>query len=146
LALQPAARGEVGVHDVLLHHPIGFVLGFGALMGLVVGGVVVYQILFADVSEHLAEYATLKAMGYTNRHLSGLVLREAAILAVLGFLPGLGVALGLYRVTAEATRLPLAMTLERAMGVLLLTLAMCGVSALVALRKVRAADPAEVFA
>ena len=126
--------------------PIGFVFGFGAIMGLVVGGVVVYQILFADVSEHLAEYATLKAMGYTNRHLSGLVLREAAILAVLGFLPGLAVAGGLYRVTAEATHLPLAMTAERAAGVLLLTLAMCGVSALVALRKVRGADPADVFA
>jgi putative ABC transport system permease protein len=125
--------------------PIGYVFAFGTVMGLVVGAIIVYQILFADVSEHLAEYATLKAMGYTNRHLSALVLREAAILAVLGFLPGLAAALGLYRVTAEATHLPLAMTAERAAGVLLLTLAMCGVSALVALRKVRGADPAEVF-
>lgn len=125
--------------------PIGYVFGFGALMGLAVGGVIVYQILFADVSEHLAEYATLKAMGYTNRHLAGVVVREAAILALLGFLPGLGVALLLYVVTAEATRLPLTMTPLRAAAVLLLTLAMCGISALMALRKVRSADPAEVF-
>jgi len=125
--------------------PIGYVFGFGALMGLAVGGVIVYQILFADVSEHRAEYATLKAMGYTNRHLSGLVVREAAILALLGFVPGLLVALALYSVTSEATRLPLAMTFGRAGGVLLLTLGMCGVSAVMALRKVRAADPAEVF-
>jgi putative ABC transport system permease protein len=125
--------------------PIGYVFGFGAIMGLAVGGVIVYQILFADVSEHLAEYATLKAMGYTHRELAGLVLREAAILAVLGFLPGLGIGVALYRVTAEATRLPLAMTLERGATVFLLTLVMCGVAGLVALRKVSAADPAEVF-
>lgn len=125
--------------------PIGYVFGFGAIMGLVVGGVIVYQILFADVSEHLAEYATLKAMGYTNRYLAGLVLREAGILAVLGFLPGLLVSLVLYDLTADATRLPMAMTPERAGAVLLLTLAMCGASAVMALRKVRSADPAEVF-
>jgi putative ABC transport system permease protein len=125
--------------------PIGYVFGFGALMGLAVGGVIVYQILFSDISEHMAEYATLKAMGYTNRRLSRLVLQEATILAVLGFLPGLLIALGLYRITARATRLPLEMTAELALGLLLLTFAMCGISGLVALRKVRAADPAEVF-
>ncbi len=125
--------------------PIGYVFGFGAIMGLVVGGVIVYQILFADVSEHLAEYATLKAMGYTNRRLSGLVLQEAAMLALLGFAPGLLASLVLYRVTEEATRLPLSMTAGRVVAVLALTLVMCGVSALMALRKVRSADPAEVF-
>jgi putative ABC transport system permease protein len=125
--------------------PIGYVFGFGALMGFVVGGVVVYQILFADVSEHIAEYATLKAMGYTNRDLSRLVLQEAAILALLGFAPGWVGALLLYRLTAEATHLPLTMTPGRALGVLALTVLMCGLAALVALRKVRSADPAEIF-
>lgn len=126
--------------------PVGYVFGFGAIMGLVVGCVIVYQILFADVSEHLAAYATLKAMGFPNAYLSRLVLQEALILAVLGFVPGLLICFGLYAVTAEATRLPLAMTFGRAALVLLLTLAMCAISALIALRKVRAADPAEVFA
>ncbi len=125
--------------------PIGYVFGFGAIMGLMVGGVIVYQILFADVSEHLAEYATLKALGYTNRRLSRYVLQQAAILAVLGFVPGLLVGLVLYRTTAEATRLPLAMTPGRALVVLGLTLGMCGVAAWMALRKVRSADPAEIF-
>ncbi|MEN8160522.1 MAG: ABC transporter permease DevC [Myxococcota bacterium] len=125
--------------------PIGFVFGFGAIMGLVVGGVIVYQILFADVSQHLAEYATLKAMGYSNAFLSQVVLREAAILTVLGFIPGLLVSIGLYRFTSAATRLPLEMTPGRAALVLLLTAAMCGTAALVALRKVRSADPAEIF-
>jgi putative ABC transport system permease protein len=125
--------------------PVGFVFGFGAIMGLIVGGVVVYQILFADVSQHMREYATLKAMGYSNAELSAVVLQEAAILAVLGFVPGLLVALGLYELTAEAIRQPLEMTFVLSVLVLLLTLAMCSLSAFVALRKVRSADPAEIF-
>ena len=126
--------------------PIGYVFGFGALMGLIVGSVIVYQILFADVSQHLREYATLKAMGYSNRFLSYVVLQEGAILAGLGYVPGLLITLGLYRLTADATRLPLEYSSSRALMVLVLTLAMCGGAALMALRKVRSADPAEVFA
>jgi putative ABC transport system permease protein len=145
LVLTPAAFIEREFEYWGSTTPIGYVFGFGAIMGLIVGGVIVYQILFADVSEHLAEYATLKAMGYTNRRLSRLVLQEALILALIGFLPGLGVSLVLYRVTAQATRLPLVMTLDRGLAVFALTLGMCGVAAFMALRKVRSADPAEVF-
>ncbi len=68
--------------------PVGYVFAFGAIMGLVVGAIIVYQILFADVSEHLHEYATLRAMGYGNGFVSGIVLQQALILGVLGFLPG----------------------------------------------------------
>ena len=125
--------------------PIGYVFSFGVIIGLMVGSIIVYQILFADVSEHLQEYATLKAMGYTNAYLFGVVLQEAVILAVLGFLPGLLVCLGLYRLAADATHLPLAMTLERGIFVMTLTVAMCCVSGAIALRKIRSADPAEVF-
>jgi putative ABC transport system permease protein len=125
--------------------PTGFVFGFGAIMGLIVGAVIVYQILFADVSQHLREYATLKALGYSNRFLSGVVLQEAAWLAGLGYLPGIAVTVVLYGITADATRLPLELTLARTLGVLALTLGMCGCAALIALRKVRSADPAEVF-
>jgi putative ABC transport system permease protein len=125
--------------------PIGFVFLFGVVMGLVVGGVIVYQILFADVSEHLREYATLKAMGYRNAYLVSVVLQESVILALLGYVPGLIVTLGLYRVSEAATGLPLELTTERAVSVLVLTLAMCCISGAIALRKVRSADPAEVF-
>lgn len=126
--------------------PIGYVFGFGAIMGLIVGCVIVYQILFADVSEHRAEYATLKAMGYKNSSLSWMVLNEAAILALLGYLPGLLITFALYHAMAEATSLPIEMTIGRGLTVLLLTLGMCGLSGLLALRKVRSTDPAEVFA
>jgi putative ABC transport system permease protein len=125
--------------------PIGYVFAFGVAVGLVVGGIVVYQILFADVNDHLAEYATLKAMGYSNRFLSAVVIQQAVILAVVGYLPGLAICLLLYRISSEATRLPLEMTWPRGLGVLGLTIGMCAASALMALRKVRSADPADVF-
>jgi len=125
--------------------PIGYVFAFGAIMGLVVGAIIVYQILFADVSEHLREYATLRAIGYRNRFVAGIVLQQAAILAVLGYLPGMAASWWLYRSAAHATRLPLHLTAERASTVFLLTLAMCALSGFLALRKVRRLDPAEVF-
>jgi putative ABC transport system permease protein len=125
--------------------PIGYVFSFGVVMGLVVGGIIVYQILFADVSEHLREYATLKAIGYTDAYLFGVVLQQALLLALLGFGPGVAASLLLYRAAGAATRLPLAMNLPLALGVLGLTALMCAVAGSIALRKVRQADPAEIF-
>lgn len=124
---------------------IGFVFAFGATIGLVVGLVIVYQILFADISDHLAEYATLKAMGYTNAYLFSVVIQEATILAVLGYIPGFLIALWLYRMAEHATLLPMRMSLNLALSVLGLTVGMCCGSSAIALRKVRSADPAEVF-
>ena len=114
-------------------------------MGFVVGAIIVYQILYADVADHLAEYATLKAMGFSNLFLSWVVVQQAMILAVLGFVPGVLVSRWLYAQASEATNLPLNLTQERALGVLLLTVVMCAVAAVIALRKVHSADPADVF-
>jgi putative ABC transport system permease protein len=125
--------------------PIGYIFAFGAIMGFVVGAIIVYQILFADVSEHLNEYATLRAMGYKSRFVSGIVLQQAAILAVLGYLPGVAIVHWLYGKAAAATSLPLYITSERAITVFLMTLAMCAISGLLAVRKVRRLDPADVF-
>ena len=125
--------------------PIGYVFGLGVAMGLAVGLIVVYQILFSDVQDHLREYATMKAMGYSNFFLSRLVLAEAVILAVLGFVPGYFCSLAVYTQARDATNLPVLMTPDRAAMVLGLTVVMCAVSALLAMRKLRSADPAEVF-
>jgi len=125
--------------------PIGFVFTFGAIMGMVVGLVIVYQILFADISDHLAEYATLKAMGYTNRYLFSVVFQEATILAVLGYIPGFLISLWLYHMAEAATLLPLRMNLGLGLMVLGLTVGMCCASGAIALRKIRSADPADVF-
>ena len=125
--------------------PIGYIFAFGAVMGLIVGLIIVYQILFSDVQDHLKEYATLKAMGYTHGYLRNVVLQQAVVLAVLGFLPGMGIAHLVFTKGAGATRLPLEMSAESALAVFALTVTMCAVSGVLALRKLRAADPAEVF-
>ncbi|MBD0273362.1 MAG: FtsX-like permease family protein, partial [Acetobacteraceae bacterium] len=117
----------------------------GSLMGLVVGMVIVYQILFSDIASHLREYATLKAMGYSNWYLGRAVLSAALILAVLGFLPGFGLSFFLYDVVGEATFLPLDMGVERSAGVFLMIFAMCALAGLLAMRKLRDADPADMF-
>ncbi|MFQ3679574.1 MAG: FtsX-like permease family protein [Pseudanabaenaceae cyanobacterium] len=124
---------------------IGFIFTLGTVMGFIVGVVVVYQILYTDVSDHMAEYATLKAMGYSNLFLSWVVIQEALVLAVLGYIPGFGVGWFLYNLTRNATRLPLAMTLERGLQVFALTVLMCAISGAISLRKVQSADPAEMF-
>lgn len=124
---------------------IGFIFTLGTAIGFVVGIVIVYQILYTDVANHLPEYATLKAMGYRDSYFVILVFQEAIILAVLGFLPGYLIATGLYSLAAGATALPLAMTANRAVTVLILTIIMCCLSGTVAVRKLSAADPADIF-
>jgi putative ABC transport system permease protein len=124
---------------------IGFIFALGTGMGFIVGTVIVYQILYTDVSDHLPEYATLKAMGYDNRYLLMVVFQEALILSVLGYLPGCFLAFGLYSLTRGATNLPMAMTLARAVMILILTIIMCCISGAIAVRKLQAADPADIF-
>ena len=124
---------------------IGFIFGLGVGVGFIVGIVIVYQILYSDVSEHLSEYATLKAMGYTDNYLLRVLLQESLLLAVLGYIPSLGLALGLYQLAQAATMLPIAMTTQRAINVLVLTFVMCSVSGAIARRKLRTADPADIF-
>lgn len=124
---------------------IGFVFSLLTTMSFIVGIILVYQILYTDVSEHWEEYATLKAIGYTNRYLLGIVLQESVILAVLGFVPGYLIALLLYQMTTNATGLLMQMTLWRGLNLLIATFIMCLISGFVAVRKVQTADPAEVF-
>ncbi|MBD0301716.1 MAG: FtsX-like permease family protein, partial [Tolypothrix sp. T3-bin4] len=111
---------------------IGFIFGLGTGVGFIVGIVIVYQILYSDVSDHLPEYATLKAMGYTDNYLLGVLIQEALLLAILGFLPGFILSFGLYQVTYAATMLPIFMKMERAIQVWILTVIMCCISGAIA--------------
>ncbi len=124
---------------------IGFIFSFGVVVGFVVGLIIVYQILFSDVSDHLAEYATLKAMGYSNLYLFGVVFQEAIILAICGFFPGCLISIGLYGVTRSATSLPLMMPINRVIEIFILTIVMCIASGAIAARKLSSADPADIF-
>jgi putative ABC transport system permease protein len=126
-------------------HPAGTIFNFGAIMGFIVGVVVVNQVLYSDVNDHLAEYATLKAMGYSDRRLLMVVFQEGILLAIFGFVPGFGFSIGMYGLLGSLTRIPLMMTLEVALQVFTVTLLMCLISAAVAMRKLQSADPADVF-
>jgi len=125
--------------------PIGFIFGFGSLMGLIVGMVIVYQILFSDIATHLKEYATLKAIGYSNHYLRRVVMGAALMLAVFGFIPGFLGSIGLYALVAKATLLPLAMDAARAAAVFGMIFAMCASAGLLAMRKLGEANPADMF-
>lgn len=124
---------------------IGFIFGLGVVVGFIVGIVIVYQILYTDVTNHLPEYATLKAMGYSDRYLLGVLLQEALLLAILGYIPGFLISIGLYQLTYAATLLPIGMTFSRAISVFILTVVMCSASGAIAMRKLQAADPADIF-
>ena len=124
---------------------IGFIFTLGAAMGFVVGCVIVYQVLHTDVSDHLPEYATLMAMGYKIRSLLGVVIREGLMLAALGYAPAWLAGQGLYMFTRQATQLPVAMDSSRAVTVLVMIVVMCMLSAVLAMRRLVDADPAEIF-
>jgi putative ABC transport system permease protein len=124
---------------------IGFIFSLGVGMGIMVGIVVVYQILHTDITDRLVEYATLKAMGYKDRYFILVVLQESFILSILGYIPGLLISLVLYKLAKNATLLPIAMTQQRGLSVLFLTLMMCVVSGILAMRKLKNTDPADIF-
>jgi len=123
----------------------GVIFGLGVLVGLVVGGIIVYQILYSDVSDHLSEYATLKAMGYDDAFVVSIIVQESLILAVLAFAPSLILSLGLYAFLARATSLTVVMSVGRAVLVFGFTVAMCSLSGWLATGKLRRLDPAEIF-
>ena len=124
---------------------IGFIFTLGAGMGFVVGCVIVYQILYSDVSDHLPEYATLMAMGYRLKTLFGVVAREGLFLATMGYLPAYFSAQALYALVRSSTKLPVAMDPNRALLIFFLILFMCMTSAFAAMRRLVDADPAEIF-
>jgi putative ABC transport system permease protein len=125
--------------------PIGIVFTFGTIMSFIVGTVIVFQVLSTDVNDHMSEYATFKAMGYRDRYLLMIVLEQSLILASLGFVPGLALALGQYSLIANLGALPIAMTAERMVLVFTLTVGMCIISGVIATRKLQSADPADNF-
>ena len=124
---------------------VGFIFTIGVLVGFLVGSIIVYQILYGDVMNSLPQYATLKAMGYTDKFVILLVIQQSAILALIGFVPGIITSYGLYYLLANVTKLTIYMTVERAIQVLILTFVMCVGSGTLATRKLVQLDPADVF-
>jgi len=125
--------------------PIGVVFDIGVAMGFVVGLAICYQVLFAEIADRLPQFATLKAIGHTDRTLARLVLFEALYLALLGFAVGLAISLWLFRWIQDATGLTTVLRLSDALGVLALTVLMCGAAGLLASRRLLTVDPASLF-
>ncbi len=125
--------------------PVGVVFGFGVIIGIMVGIIIVYQVLSTDVADHLREYATFKAIGYPNRFFLSIVFEEAVVLGILGFVPGLILSLGLYALIVKITGLPIAMTGARALSVFVGSVVMCALSGAIATRRLNRANPAELF-
>lgn len=125
--------------------PIGIIFSIGTVMGLFVGVIICYQILFTDIHDHLAEFATLKAMGYGPYYFLRFVMLQSFYLSVFGFLPGWLISWLLYIWLAELTGLVMMLTAQRVLLVFCLTFLMCTISGALAVRKLWAADPATLF-
>lgn len=125
--------------------PIGFVIGASMAVAIFVGAVIVYQILYTDVSDHIPEYATLKAIGFSDSFFIWIIVQESFILSVLGFIPGTLLAEVLYILTREIAAMPTYMSATSLLVVFGLSLSMCMVAGLLATRKLRNANPADIF-
>lgn len=124
---------------------IGFILGLGAVVGLIVGVVIVGQILYSSVSDHLKEFGTLKAMGASNWTIYSVIVEQALWMAFLGYLPSLGLCLGVGAWTSATQGILILITPVTAIAVFGMTVVMCVGSAMFAIHKVTRVDPASVF-
>jgi putative ABC transport system permease protein len=125
--------------------PTGAVFGAGVIIGFIIGVIICYQILFNEIMDHLPQYATLKAVGFGKSFLIGLVMKQALFLSLLGFIPGIIGGFGLYAILQHYTRILMFMTVERVLLIFVLTIFMCTVAGLLAMKKVLRADPADLF-
>ncbi|MCX7411779.1 MAG: hypothetical protein NTZ32_27205 [Planctomycetales bacterium] len=125
--------------------PIGVMFRSGVFIGLIVGAVILYQVLATDISNRLREYATMKAMGYSDFSIKMTVFQQGVLYALASYLAGLMGAFGLYWLMSVNIGLPVPMTLVRAGFVLGLVLMLSVFSGVLALRKLTAANPADLF-
>lgn len=125
--------------------PLGQIFTLGVWVALFVGVAIVYQVLSTDIANMMSEYATLKAMGYGAGYLTRVILMQAVLLALVGYVPSLAISWGLYRLLDTLSGMPMVMTPAIMLLVLALAIVMCVVSGMAALRKLYQADPADLF-
>lgn len=125
--------------------PLGFIVTAGMVIAMFVGSVIAYQTLYTDINDHMREYATLKALGLGDGYFVRLVMQEAAILPAFGFAPALLATALLFRFAETHGGIPTRLTLTDTLLVGGLTLVSCAIAGLLATRRLRAADPADIF-
>jgi putative ABC transport system permease protein len=146
--VQVFTRPELEAHEVAFwttRTATGLIFGSGLIVAFVVGIMVLYQTLATQITRQLPQFATLKAIGYTNGFLDGIVLVEALLFVLIGFVPALGAALGLYAVIRSQTLLPTHLTAAQLGAVFGITLLMSVISAFLSVGRLRRADPADIF-
>ena len=124
---------------------VGFVLGLGAVVGVIVGVIIVAQILYSSVSDHMKEFGTLKAIGAADWLVYGVIIEQALWMAVLGYIPSMVLCYGVAAWTYTAHGILILITPVSAIAVFGLTVIMCVGSAIFAIQKVTRLDPATVF-
>ncbi len=125
--------------------PVSVILLVGVSLGFAVGVVICYQILYTDVLDHLAEFATLKAMGYGTLFFRLVVLWEAWLLSMVGFVPGILLGWLMMLLLGALSGLPAGFGAGDVIRVGLLSVTMCSLAGALALRRVEQLDPAELF-
>ncbi|WKW51189.1 ABC transporter permease [Rhodomicrobium lacus] len=123
----------------------GVALLGGAVLGLIIGTVVVAQTLYSSTKDHLAEFATLRALGSSSFYIHKVILTQATASAFLGYGLGIAVSFAVARASLH-TPMPIMLTPQLAAMLLVVTVVMCAVSALSSIFKVTKIDPAMVFA
>jgi putative ABC transport system permease protein len=145
---QVFTRKELNNHETrhwVTRTSTGLIFGFGVLVAVVVGLVIMNQTLSTQITRQLAQYATLKAMGYSDGYLACIVVTLATIISTISYVPALALSAVIYWIVRRATLLPIEMTAARMVAVLLIAWGMSALSALLALRVLRRADPVELF-
>ncbi|CAM2911077.1 FtsX-like permease family protein [Rariglobus hedericola] len=145
LLLTPAEINTREIRVTTQRSPAGIVFGIGLVVGFAIGVIICYQILFNEVNDHLPQFATLKAMGHPPRFISGIVLHEAVLMALAGFIPGLIAGFGLYMLIEHFTQIRMFLTPGRVLLIFVLTSGMCLLAGHLALKKVHSTDPADLF-
>ena len=125
--------------------PLGIMFRLGTLAAYIVGMTILYQILVTDIANRLKEYATMKAMGLGQPFIYGIGITQMFIYVIIAFLPAISLAFIIFFITNTLTKFPVELSSDLVLTVGTMTLAMGVLSGLLALNKLRSADPAELF-
>ncbi|MCE5335959.1 MAG: hypothetical protein LLG06_15365 [Desulfobacteraceae bacterium] len=145
ILLTPEEMRQREVRYTITAVPIGAIFGVGLVIGFFIGVMICYQILYNEIADHMPQYATLKAMGFSEKYLFRLVIRQSLLVSLLGFVFGMGFSFILYVAIEASTGILMFMTLGRIAIILTLTVTMCTIAGILAVKKVTSSDPAEVF-
>ena len=146
--IRPMSIPEISAAEIeywRTHTSLTFIFGLGVIVGFVVSGIILYQILYSDVISHLSEYATLLALGYSNVYVIRVVFVQAFLLTVFSFPFALVFSISLYSLMASATNLVIYMTFARSFSVLLVSLSTSFCSCYLATNQLRKVDPSSLY-